>query len=102
MMAVANMLASLLREANKHVKQEREGSGNIHEYQVNVNHAAGIFKVSFIRVIIEEDWIARQYLMSEMVRKMKREVVPVRPNRKAARKKYSRKARFHHNHKSNC
>jgi len=102
MMTVANMAASCVREANRNAKKKREGSGNIYEYQVNVNHAIGVFKDRLIRVIIEEDRIARRYLMSELVRCMERRVVPIRPNRDVVRKDCNRKAKFHHNHKSNC
>jgi hypothetical protein len=102
MMTVANMLASCVREANRKAQKKREGSGNRYEYQVNVNHAVGVFKDQLIRVIIEENRIARRYLMSELVRSMERWVVPVRPNREVVRKDCNRKAKFHHNHKSNC
>jgi hypothetical protein len=102
MMAVANMLASLVREANRKAKKKRAGQGNKYEYNVNVNHAVGVFKDRLIRVLIEEDRITRRYLMSELVRRMERRVVPVRPNRNAARKKHRRNAKFHYNHKSNC
>jgi len=102
MMTVANMLASCLREANRNAKKQREYSGNLYEYQVNVNHAVGVFKDRLIRVIIEENRVTRQYLMSELIRQMERRVIPIRPNREVVRKDCNRKARFHHNHKSNC
>jgi hypothetical protein len=100
MMTVANMLSSLMREANRKVQKKREGRGNLYEYKAN--HAVGVFKDGLIRVIIEEDGIVRRYLMSELVRSMERRVVPVRPNREVARKEFNREAKFHHNHKSNC
>ena len=102
MMTVANMVASLVREANKNVKKKHEHQKNKYEYRINVNHAIGLFKDRFIRVVIEEDSIARRYLMSELINRMERRVVPIRPNRDVVRKKCARKAKFHHNHKSNC
>jgi IS4 transposase len=102
MMTAANMLASLVRGADRKAKKKREGGGNLYEYRVNVNHAVGVFKDQLIRVIIEEDYIARQYLMKEMVRRMERRVVPLRPDRDVPRKDCHRRGRFHHNHKSNC
>jgi hypothetical protein len=102
MMTVANMVASFVREANRNAKKKREGKGNKYEYKVNVNHAIGIFKDRLIRVIIEEDRISRRYLMSDLVSRMERRVIPIRPNREVVRKKTNRKAKFHHNHKSNC
>jgi hypothetical protein len=102
MMTVSNMLASFLREANLNASKQREDKENLYEYRVNVNHAIGVFKDQLIRVIIEEDHIVRRYLMNEMVRRMERRVVPIRPNREMERKKRRLNAKFHHNHKSNC
>jgi len=101
-MTIANMLSSCIRRAEEKVKKEREGRGNKYEYRVNVNHAIGVFKDRIIRVVVEEDRITRHYLMKELVRQMELRVVPVRPNREVTRKKCNRKAKFHHNHKSNC
>jgi hypothetical protein len=102
MMTVANMIASVVRKANRAVKREREGKGNRYEYQVNVNHAIGVFKDRLIGVMIAEDLISRQHLLRELVNEIKRRVVPFRPNREVGRNEFHRKARFHHNHKSNC
>jgi hypothetical protein len=102
MMTVSNMLAGCLRGANRQSAKKREKLENLYEYRVNVNHAIGVFKDRLIRVIIEDDRIARRYLMSEMVRQMERRVVPIRPNRELVRKNHRLNAKFHHNHKSNC
>jgi len=42
LMTVANMLASLVREANWKARKKGEGKGNKYEYEVNVNHAIGV------------------------------------------------------------
>jgi hypothetical protein len=102
MMTVANLLASVMREANREAKGEREGKGNLHKYQVNVNHAIGVYKDRLIGVMVAKDEISRGYLLRELVKAIKRSVVPLRPNRQVSRKACPRKARFHHNHKSNC
>jgi hypothetical protein len=102
MMTVSNMLASCLREANRKANRQREHKENLYEYRVNVNHATGVFRDQLIRVIIEEDYIARRYLMNGLIRCMERRVVPIRPNRDIARNKRRLNAKFHHNHKSNC
>jgi hypothetical protein len=102
MVTVANMVASCVREANRKAKKKRESQGNKYAYQVNVNHAIGLFKDRFIRIVIEEDRIARRYLMSELVRGMEQRVIPIRPDREGVRKECARRVKFHHNHKSNC
>jgi len=61
---------SCVRDANRNAKQKSERSGNLYEYQVNINQAIGVFRDWLIWVIIEEDRIARYYLMSELVRCM--------------------------------
>jgi hypothetical protein len=100
-LTAANMLASCIREAQREVKKQREKKANRYEYQVNVNHAVGVFKDKLIRVVIEEDNRVRG-LMKQLVQEMERRVVPIREKRKVKRKQSSRKAKFHHNHKSNC
>jgi ribosome-associated toxin RatA of RatAB toxin-antitoxin module len=102
MMTVSNMLASFVREANREIRKEGEKRGNKYEYQVNVNHAIGIFKDRLIGVVLEEGRGKRVRLMKELAREIKRRVVPIRLEREVGRKKKPRKARFHHNHKSNC
>lgn len=102
MMTVANLIASCVRQANQKVKKKRAGLENKYEYQVNINHAIGIYKDQWIRVIIEKDRIARRHLMKLLVESMASRVVPIRPNREVGRKERNRKAKFHHNHKSNC
>ena len=82
--------------------KKREGNENKYGYRVNVNHAIGIFKDYLIQVMIEEDPIARLYLMREMLRLMEKRVVPIQRGRETARKAERRAGRFHHNHKSNC
>jgi hypothetical protein len=84
------------------VKKEREKRGNKYEYQVNVNHAIGVFKDRLLGVVLEEGCGRRVRMMKELVREIKRRVVPIRLEREVGRKENSRKARFHHNHKSNC
>jgi hypothetical protein len=102
MMTVSNILASFVRAANRKVKKEREKRGNKYEYQVNVNHAIGVFKDRLLGVVLEEGRGRRVRLMRELVREIKRRVVPIRLEREVGRKERHRKARFHHNHKSNC
>jgi hypothetical protein len=84
------------------VYQVREGKENLYEYHANVNHAIGVFKDRLIRVISTEDVITRDHLMKDLIKAVKRRVVPRRPGREVSRKGYRGTARFHHNHKSNC
>jgi hypothetical protein len=102
MMTVSNMLASVLREANRKTGESRAQKGSRYEYRANVNHAVGVLKDRLIGIMIADDPFARQHLYGELVSEIKRRVVPVRPNRNVPRKEYLKKPHFHHNHKSNC
>ncbi|MDR0684470.1 MAG: IS4 family transposase, partial [Spirochaetaceae bacterium] len=104
MMTVSNLLACGLREANREARRERsvDGVERKYEYQVNVNHAVGVLKDQLVKILIADDSSVRKQLYMELVSEIKRQVVPVRPNRKVKRKEYLKKPHFHHNHKSNC
>jgi hypothetical protein len=102
MMTAANIMAHFMREANRKVREAREGSGNKYEYRVNVNHAAGVYKDRLIAAAMAKGGRVRVRLMRELAGEIERRVVPVRPEREVPRKETSRQARFHHNHKSNC
>jgi len=102
MITVMNMISSLTRQADENVKEERKDSDNLYEYKVNINHAIGVYKDEIIKVLIEEDAATRLNLLEKLISRMERRVIPIRPNREVHRKKTTRKARFHHNHKSNC
>jgi hypothetical protein len=67
-MTLANMLASVVREAGRKVKKERKKRGNKYEYRVNVNHAAGVLKDRLIGVLLKERPGKRVRLMKDLVR----------------------------------
>jgi hypothetical protein len=97
----SNMLAAAFWEAQEIVEVERNNGNNKYEYKVNVSQAAGHLRDYIIPAIITESTGKRERLMGKMVRDIADSVVPVRPNRKTARKSTARKAKFHHNSKSN-
>jgi len=47
---VANMLASLARQADEEARKRREDSGNKWEYRANVSHAVGVYKDMILRL----------------------------------------------------
>jgi hypothetical protein len=102
MMTAANVMGHFIREADRKIREAREGSGNLYEYRVNVNHAVGVYKDRLIGVVMAKGRGARVRLMRELAGEIERRVVPVRPDREVPGKGTSRQARFHHNHKSNC
>jgi hypothetical protein len=89
-------------EADHKVREEQADTGRKYAYRVKVNHAIGVLKDRLIGILITDDGLTRKWLYRELIAEMKRRIVPIRPNRDAARKEYLRKPHFHHNHQSNC
>jgi hypothetical protein len=106
MLTVANMLASLMREANRKeaAKRKVEGKKTQWVYKVNANHAIGVYKDTIIKVVAADDPLVRNALLEDMIREMRASLTPIRPNRTVLRlhKAESRKPHFHLNIKSNC
>jgi hypothetical protein len=101
-MTLTNIAADFYGEAQVEVETEQKAKKNKYQYQVNVNHAIGVLKDRLVKAILEEDDKKRDELFNDMIRRFKKRLIPIRPNRSQGRKRYPRKAKFHHNHKSNC
>jgi len=100
-MLLTNFAADFFTEAQEDVDREQEGRGNKHRYKVNVNHEIGVMKDRLIVCLLEDDGKKRSEMFQEMIDLLKKRLIPIRPNRSLPRKT-PRKAKFHHNHKSNC
>jgi hypothetical protein len=101
-MVLTNLAADFFREAQAEVEMEQEGQGNKYEYQVNVNHEIGVLKDRLVKTLIEENDKKRGEMFDEIIKLLKKRVIPIRPNRSLSRTAFPRKVKFHHNHKSNC
>jgi hypothetical protein len=101
-MMLSNVIAVAAHEAQPAVDRAREGKCNKYRYKVNVNHAIGTFKDRFIMTLLEADDEQRGVKMEEIIRHLCEHVVPKRKGRSILRNPFPRKARFHHNMKSNC
>ena len=95
------MASDLIYEAQEEVEAEQKGKINKYKYKINVNHAIGVIKDRLIQAVCQEDDKKRSELTTEMIEMLKKRIIPIRPNRSKPRP-IPRKARFHHNHKSNC
>jgi hypothetical protein len=99
---LSNVVAVAANEAQPAVDKAREGKKNKHRYKVNVNHAIGTFKDRFILALLEPDPEKRARQTEEIIKLLCKHVVPKRKGRSNPRNPSPRKARFHHNMKSNC
>jgi len=100
-MILTNLAAEFYKEAQAEVEQAQKGKGNKWRYQVNVNHAIGVLKDRLIQALLIDDRIKRSEKFDEVIMLLEKRLVPIRPNRSLPRT-VPRKAKFHHNHKSNC
>jgi hypothetical protein len=99
---LSNIIAVAAQEAQPAVDHAREGKGNKHRYKVNVNHAIGTFKDRFILALLEPNHETRATKTNEIIQLLCKHVIPERKMRSTPRNPSPRKARFHHNMKSNC
>jgi hypothetical protein len=100
-MTLANIAGGLYEEAQEGVEEEQRGKGNKWKYQVNVNHEIGVLKDRLIVMLLEKNDQRRGALFEEIIELLRSRLIPIRPNRSMPRR-HPRKAKFHHNHKSNC
>jgi hypothetical protein len=100
-MVITNLASDMVYEAQVAVEADREGTINKYKYKINVNHAIGVLKDYLILTLCEEEDKKRDDMFDEIIEMLKKRVIPIRPNRSLP-KGIPRKAKFHHNHKSNC
>jgi hypothetical protein len=100
-MILTNLAAEFLGDAQKAADEERRGKENKWQYKVNVNHAIGVLKDRLIQALLIDNRKKRSKKFGEVIKLLEKKVIPVRPNRSLPRQ-IPRKAKFHHNHKSNC
>ena len=101
-MVLTNLAADFFQAAQEEVDDEQEKKYNKYWYQVNVNHEIGVLKDRLIKAILEEDGKKRGEKFEKVIELLKKRLIPIRPGRSLPRTKFPRKAKFHHNHKSNC
>jgi hypothetical protein len=99
--ALTNLVSDFSGGAQAEVEKEREGKENKYQYKVNMNHAVGVLKDRLILTLCEEDRKKRSEMFDGIIDTLKKRVIPIRPGRSLPRKT-PRKAKFHHNQKSNC
>ena len=100
-MTITNVASELIYEAQEEVELGQEEKNNKYKYKINVNHAIGVMKDRLIQTLCEEDDEKRSEKFDEIIEMLERRIIPIRPNRSLPRT-IPRKAKFHHNHKSNC
>jgi len=98
----SNLLAASFWEAQETVDAERHNdSHKKYEYKVNVAQASGAVRDYLVLAIFTDDQDKKSFYLDKMNSIIASSVVPVRLGRIVPRKPNNRKAKFHHNRKSN-
>ena len=88
------------REFDTEIQTKRKGKANKYQYQTNVNNAIASLRNRFADAVFCPDPSLRATRVDAIIREIAASAVPQRPDRNVPRKK-ARKAKYHHNKKSN-
>ena len=99
-MLLANVASVAKAEADGKVQRKRERKANKYQYQTNVNNAIASLRNCFADAVFCPDPSLRAKRVDAIIHEIAASVVPERPDRNVPRKK-ARKAKYHHNKKSN-
>jgi len=99
-MILTNLATDFINEAQEEVEENQKGKENKYEYKINVNHTIGVLKDRLIQTLCERDSKRRKEMFEEIIYLLQKRIIPIRPKRSFPRTR--RKAKFHHNKKSNC
>ena len=102
-MITSNIMAAAYWESQEIVDKTRNNPDNANKYscKVNVSQLSGTVRDYLISAILAKSPTKRRRLLFEMADYISDSVIPVRPDRNVPRKSAPRKAKFHHNYKSN-
>ena len=99
-MLLANVVSVAKAESDGKIQTKRVGKTNQYQYQTNVNNAIASLRNRFADAVFCPDPSLRAMRVDAIIREIAASVVPQRPDRNVPRKK-ARKAKYHHNKKSN-
>lgn len=97
---LSNMAAYAIHDAEPLVAERNVDNSNKYTYKVNVNHAIGLLKDSFIVALLLSNKNKKRRLIRSVIRKMAKIVVPIRNDRHFPRPVNTRKCKYHFNRKS--
>lgn len=98
-MLLYNMLEDIKKDAGEEVKTNEN---NKYEYKINMNCLVGLFKSKIIEIAIETDDEKREKLYLTLLSKIKRYLIPIKPNRSFSRDKKNTTNKYTTNLRRNC
>lgn len=99
---MANIISVTANYIQPIIDEDRKFKKNKHKYKINFNLAVGIFKNTFIFLLLEIDRDKKELIIKKIISQMSKKLTPIRPNRSNPRSASRRTQRFPHNRKSNC
>jgi len=100
-LVVVNLIADAKAEADDLLQKKHAGKGNKYIYTANVNQLVGALKENLLEYYFSPKKHQKR-LWKEFSQDILRSAVPTRTSRSVDRPTTPRKAKFHHNHKSNA
>ena len=97
---LSNMAAYAKHDAEPLVAARNADNSNKYTYKVNVNHAIGLLKDSFVVALLLDNKRKKRKLINTVIRKLAKIVVPIRDDRHFPRPVNIRKCKYHFNRKS--
>jgi hypothetical protein len=99
---IANITSVAANYVQPIIDEERKFKKNKYKYKINLNLVVGIFRDTFILLLIEADRDKIVSIIKKIIDQMTKKLTPIRPDRSNPRSKSRRTQKFPHNHKSNC
>ena len=100
-MYMLNVAAIAKYESDMLVHEERLHKNNKYQYQTNVNNLIGTLRGKFANAVFFATEEERNKIIEDIIQKIKRAVVPINRDKSKVRRGKIRRAKFHHNRKSN-
>jgi hypothetical protein len=101
-MYLTNIAASALIDVQDDIDSSRNNKGNKYQYKANLNELIGILKDRFVFAIAQDSPDDQWIMIDLILQEVQRHVVSIKPDRSTTRNSTPRKAKFHHNQKTNC
>ena len=100
---LANLVSVAAHEAQTPVVDlAQKGKENKHQYKVNINHTIGSSQDSFILALLDPSPKRQAKKVGDIIYLIYHRAHPERKGWSVVHNPFPRKARFHHNLKSNC
>ncbi len=90
-----NVRALAVMDAQEELDQQNKGKSLKYDYKINNNLTIGTLKNKIVDILLESGDLDGLY--SKIVQQIKRQAVPIRPNRNFSRKKKQNRRKYHMN-----